>query len=32
MDVLWKHLDYVIIIVAAVVLYRMLGKPLAFKV
>jgi hypothetical protein len=27
-----KHFDYVLIIVAAIILYRMLGEPLAFKV
>lgn len=25
------NLDYVVIIIAAVILYRMIGRPLAFK-
>lgn len=27
-----SHLDYVIVIVAALVLYRLVGRPLAYKV
>jgi hypothetical protein len=32
MDWLFNHLDYVVIILAAVIVYRLLGEPLAFKV
>lgn len=27
-----KHFDYILIIVAAIIVYRMLGEPLAYKV
>lgn len=32
MDALLKHMDYVVIVVLAILLYRVLGEPLAFKV
>jgi hypothetical protein len=32
LDQITKHMDYIVVIIAAVLIYRLLGEPLAFKV
>lgn len=32
LDTILNHMDYIVVIFAAIVLYRLLGEPLAFKV
>lgn len=31
-DQITRHMDYIVVIVAAILIYRLLGEPLAFKV
>lgn len=30
-DDITEHMDYVVVVVLAIILYRMIGRPLAFK-